>query len=250
MSITISIDGKPCTCEQGEYLIDVARRNGIFIPTLCSKKPVLTERGCCRVCVVELVEDSRSKVVVSCIYPVERECEVFTQSEKIVRERGMILALLKLLAPDATLIAQMAKAYHAPELDRLTLNTEGGACILCGRCVEACALLGTSAIAAMNRGVYKEINTAYGAEAPACIGCASCAEVCPTDAISVLEDASKRTIWNKDFELAYCEVCGELLGTVASLEHAAKGADVELVCRCPEHKQKVIAEQFAKTYRP
>ena len=41
MSITITIDNKPCTCESGEFLIDIAKRNGIFIPTLCSMKPVL-----------------------------------------------------------------------------------------------------------------------------------------------------------------------------------------------------------------
>ncbi|MDR2035677.1 MAG: (2Fe-2S)-binding protein [Coriobacteriales bacterium] len=250
MSITITIDGKPCVCEPGEYVLEIARRNGIFVPALCSLKPVLTERGCCRVCIVELVEDARSKVVVSCIYPVERECEVFTQSEKIVRERGMILALLKLLAPDATLIAQLAKAYRAPDLDRLEPNPEGGTCVLCGRCVEACSLLGTSSLAAVNRGVSKEIATAYHAPSATCIGCASCAGVCPTDAIPVVEDGAKRTIWNKDFELAYCEVCGELLGTVASLEHAATAAEVEPLFLCPVHKQKVLAQHLAHPYKP
>ena len=249
MSLTITIDGKPCTCESGEFLIDIAKRNGIFIPTLCSMKPVLLERGCCRVCVVELVENSRSKIVVSCIYPVERECEVFTASEKVLRERGMILALLKLLAPEAKLITQLATAFHAPELSELEPRAEGGSCILCGRCVDACNLLGTSAIAAMNRGVAKEINTAYAAPAASCIGCASCANVCPTDAISVEESSGIRTIWNQDFELAHCEVCGELLGTMASIEHAAKLSGNEPTSCCPQHQRKQVAISFAKTFR-
>jgi len=249
MSITITIDGKPCVCESGEFLIDIAKRNGIFIPTLCSIKPVLLERGCCRVCVVELVEGTRSKIVVSCIYPVERECEVLTQSEKVLHERGTVLALLKLLAPDAKLINQLGTAYHAPELDQLEPNTKGGSCILCGRCVDACKLLGTSAIAAMNRGVAKEINTAYAAPAVSCIGCASCANVCPTDAISVEESETIRTIWNQDFELAHCEICGELLGTVASLERAAKLSEGEPSSCCPHHRHRNLAESFAKTFR-
>jgi len=249
MSITIKIDGKPCTCEPGEFLVDIAKRNDIFVPTLCSMKPVLLDRGCCRVCVVELVENAHSKIVVSCIYPVERACEVFTQSEKVVRERGMVLALLKLLAPDASLITQLAKAYRAPELERLEPRAEGGSCILCGRCVDACNLLGTSAIAAMNRGVSKEIDTAYSAPAAACIGCTSCAQVCPTSAISFQETDTVRTIWNQDFELAHCETCGEVLGTVASLKHAAHITGDEPSTLCPEHERRHTAESFASVYR-
>ncbi|MCL2529758.1 MAG: 4Fe-4S dicluster domain-containing protein [Coriobacteriia bacterium] len=245
----IKIDGKECTCESGEFLIDIAKRNDIFVPTLCSMKPVLLDRGCCRVCVVELTENSRSKIVVSCIYPVERECEVFTQSEKAVRERGMVLALLKLLAPDAKLITQMAKAYHAPELERLEPRADGGSCILCGRCVDACNLLGTSAIAAMNRGVTKEINTAFGAPATTCIGCTSCAQVCPTDAISFEETDSTRTIWNQSFELAHCEICGEILGTAASLKHAANITGDEPSSLCPKHERRNSAKSLASIYR-
>jgi len=249
MSITITIDNKPCTCESGEFLIDIAKRNGIFIPTLCSMKPVLLERGCCRVCVVELVENSHSKIIVSCIYPVERECEVFTTSEKVLQERGIVLALLKLLAPEAKLITQMATAFHAPDLSMLEPSREGSSCILCGRCVDACNLLGTSAIAAMNRGVAKEINTAYAAPAASCIGCASCANVCPTDAISVEENGTIRSIWNQDFELAHCEVCGELLGTMASLERAAKLSGNDPTACCPNHQRKHTARSFADIYR-
>ena len=75
-TLTITIDGKACTCQPGEFLIDIAKRNGIFIPTLCGKQLALRGRGCCRVCIVELVErghskrSKRSKMVVSCIYPV------------------------------------------------------------------------------------------------------------------------------------------------------------------------------------
>jgi len=249
MSITIQIDGKTCTCEPGEHLLDIALRNEISIPALCGRKPYLQERACCRVCIAEVVEDGHSKVVTSCIYPIEHECEVFTQSDKIVRERGVVLAFLKLLAPDAKLVAQLAKAYKAPELSRLEPNEKGGTCILCGRCIDACALLGTNAIAAMSRGVEKEVNTAYGAAAPACIGCKSCAALCPTDTIAVEEDEDCLTIWSQTFELAHCEACGEPLGTVASLKHAAEVAGEEMVLRCPEHRQKSIADSFAQIYR-
>ena len=250
MSITITIDGKICECEAGEYLLDVARRNKVTIPSLCGSKSSLRGRGCCRVCIVEVIEKGRSKVVASCIYPIEGECEVSTNSERIVQQRAMIFALLNRLAPDAKIITSMAKAFKAPDLERLEPNAEGGTCILCGLCVEACDALGTGAIAAMRRGIDKEIDTAYSAPASACIGCKSCANVCPTDTIAVDEDDARLIIWDQSFELAHCEVCGEVLGTVASLEHAAKIADVEPVYLCFEHRRVRTADALAKTYAP
>ena len=51
----ITIDGKQCSCENGEFLLQVARRNGIYIPTLCHHE-ALPGQGCCRVCIVEVDE--------------------------------------------------------------------------------------------------------------------------------------------------------------------------------------------------
>ena len=59
-TLTITIDGKECTCEKGEYLYDVAKRNGIFIPVLCRSDAFDDHRACCRVCIVE-VEERRGR---------------------------------------------------------------------------------------------------------------------------------------------------------------------------------------------
>ncbi|MFR1056633.1 MAG: 2Fe-2S iron-sulfur cluster-binding protein [[Clostridium] scindens] len=91
--IEITINGKACTCEKGEFLLEVARRNGFYIPTLCHH-PGVAEQGCCRVCLVEVVENKRSKIVVSCVYPVERPCEVYTDSARVREDRGAVLMLL------------------------------------------------------------------------------------------------------------------------------------------------------------
>ena len=57
----IKINGKDCECEKGEYLLTVARRNGIIIPTLCNH-PAIEGQGCCRVCIVEVFEKNKGKL--------------------------------------------------------------------------------------------------------------------------------------------------------------------------------------------
>jgi NADH dehydrogenase/NADH:ubiquinone oxidoreductase subunit G len=256
MSIEITIDGKLCTCEPGEYLADIAARNGIYIPTLCGVNEALLGRGCCRICVVEVVESGRMKVVASCIYPVSRSCEVFTKSERIVRERGVILALLAHLAPDAELIAKMAEMYAAPNLENLEVVEGDSKCILCGLCVEACKTLGVEAISTVGRGVSKKISTPYDDVSSYCIGCASCASVCPTGSIAVQTTDDVRVIWNREFRTVRCEICGEIIGTEESLAYAEKRtalleegqaqsqADITPQALCSRHKRLQVAVGF------
>ena len=112
--IEITINGKKCTCEKGEFLLDVARRNGFYIPTLCHH-PAISGQACCRVCLVEVVEKGRSKIVVSCVYPVERPCEVYTDSERVKEDRAVVLMLLKERAPESDVIDALCKAYGAAD---------------------------------------------------------------------------------------------------------------------------------------
>ena len=72
----IKINGQDCSCEKGEYLLDVARRNGFYLPTLCNHD-AFEGQGCCRLCIVEVFERGRGKIVVSCVYPVESEIQGF-----------------------------------------------------------------------------------------------------------------------------------------------------------------------------
>lgn len=248
--IKIRIDGKECTCERGEYLYDVAKRNGIFIPVLCRSDAFDDHRACCRVCIVEVVTRGRSKVVTSCIYPVETECEVFTSNDKIKEERAVLFALLAARAPQSARIAEMDKWLGAGGTGFESLvKLDGEKCILCGLCVQACDSLGTGAISTVNRGVEKEVNTPYGVASAACVGCVSCANVCPTGAIEYTQDDTHRTIWNRDFNLVYCKECGELMGTQEALEHAARAAAEDVPELCDACKKRAIAKEMMQTYR-
>ena len=65
-----------------------------------------------------------------------------------------------------------------------------------------------------------------------CIGCALCVSVCPVDAIPYEEDEYVRSIWNRNFTIAYCESCGKAIGTAAEVVHRAheNGEDVRFLC--------------------
>lgn len=248
-TVKLVIDGKPCTCEKGDYLLEVAQRNGIRIPRMCYHEG-LSGLGACRVCIVEVVEAGRSRVVTSCIYPVLSEIEVFTQNDKIKELRGMVLTLLARLAPNAEGVAKMA-AKTGIELPRLAVKEGGDTCILCGRCVSACEALGSGAIAKVNRGVTKEIATPYGEPSSECIGCGSCAFVCPTDSIASERTEESFTIWGREFEMQRCSVCGMPFTTQAAFAflQAAQaewepGAEQQPPL-CEECGKKAVARQIA-----
>lgn len=251
--LNIKINGKACTCEKGEYLLDVCRRNDVYLPTLCRHESV-GEQGACRLCLSEVIENGRSKIVVSCIYPVEHECEVLTDSERVRRDRSVVLMLLKARAPESPEIDALCKHYGAMDDSRF-MKLDGEKCVMCGLCARACASLGTGAISTVGRGTEKKVSTPYDEPNKACIGCLSCAEICPTNAIEFMENDRERSIWGRTFELVHCEKCGEVIGTREELDYAAMRANeaggeekIEKVVLCKTCRQKEMTDVLAHTY--
>ena len=246
--ITVTIDGKECTCEKGEYIYDVATRNGIFIPTLCRHDAFEEHRACCRICIVEVVQRGRSKVVTSCVYPIDGPCEILTQSDRIREDRAVLYALLGHRAPAAESMALMAHTLDVNGVDRL-VTVENEKCILCGLCVQACNSLGTGAISTVLRGTEKKVSTPFDEPSKYCVGCLSCANVCPTDAIAFCETESTRTIWNREFELVRCSECGEVMGTREQVAWAAKGVNVDEPVVCDACRKQKMADAMMHAYR-
>lgn len=208
----IKIDGIKCECEKGEFLLQIAKRNNIYIPTLCHHDG-LPGQAACRVCLVEVIDNGRHQIAASCVFPVDHEIEVLTNSKKVQEERGMVLALLKLRAPNSEVIAKMCEEYNAPKIARFKPVVNGDKCILCGLCKRACHSLGNGAIETLMRGTQKYVGTPYDEPSKDCIGCGSCASVCPTQAIEMKDENGVRTIWGSKFNLVYCSECGKLIGT-------------------------------------
>jgi predicted molibdopterin-dependent oxidoreductase YjgC len=88
---TIVIDGYEFSFESGETILQVARKNGIDIPTLCYLKGA-SPTGACRICLVE-VEGART-LVASCASPAAPKMVVRTESPAVVRERRLNIELL------------------------------------------------------------------------------------------------------------------------------------------------------------
>jgi bidirectional [NiFe] hydrogenase diaphorase subunit len=243
----VTIDGKECTAEAGEYILNVVRRNGIKIPTLCHSDG-LPGLGTCRLCIVEVIENKRHRVVTSCVFPTTQEIEILTNSEKIRKMRKTILMLLSAEAPNSKKLKELREEYGVSDTKRFYVD-ESEKCILCGLCVKACEEIGTNAISTVNRGVTKKVSTPYDEPSSKCIGCGSCAFVCPTEAIEIKEENGKRVIWGKTFDLLRCESCGEYFAAKEQYEYACKkSGEEEAEILCDKCRKKIKAEEFREIY--
>ncbi|MCD6500332.1 MAG: (2Fe-2S)-binding protein [Deltaproteobacteria bacterium] len=211
-TITITLDGQPITAKKGEILLDVARRNGAFIPTLCHLDG-LTPYGACRLCTVKVKHGSWSKFVTSCNYPIWDGLEVETATDEVNQNRKLVIEALLSRAPKAPVLQNLAKTYGVtttrfPNLD------PAEKCILCGLCVRVCDdVVGAHAIGFVGRGQDRRVGIHINDAA--CIGCGACSYVCPTDAIDMesVTVGHFRDRWGEDRPCRY-SLMGLLPGSV------------------------------------
>ena len=184
MMVTLTIDGKMTHVQRHTPLLDVAKRLGIHIPTLCHHEAIKAY-GSCRLCMVEVFRNGRSKLVTACNYPAEGGLVVFTATEGVTNTRRMVMELLLARCPDVPEIQQLAEKMG---IKTVRFKKKGDQrCILCGLCVRVCEeLAGVSAISFASRGVEREVNTPFGLDSDVCIGCGSCTYICPTGCIEMV----------------------------------------------------------------
>jgi bidirectional [NiFe] hydrogenase diaphorase subunit len=178
--ILLQIDGKEVGATEGMTLLEAARKVGISIPTLCHHEK-LEPYGGCRLCTVEVESRGWTKLVVACVYPVEKNLVVRTRSEKVDKIRKMILELLLAHAPDAFALQDLAKEYGA---DKDRFEKEASFCIHCGLCVRYCAeVKKKNAVGFVDRGTRREISFIPEIAAKECWNCKECFPLCPTEAL-------------------------------------------------------------------
>lgn len=175
--ILLQIDGKDVKAKEGMTILEAAKSEDIFIPTLCHHEK-LDPYGGCRICTVEIETRGRTRLVASCLYQVEEGLVVRTRSDKVDNIRKMILELLLAHAPDSEQLMDLAKDYGA---DKNRFEKESSFCLLCGLCVRYCAeVKKKNAIGFVNNGSKREISFIPEIASKECSSCKECFPLCPT----------------------------------------------------------------------
>ena len=174
--VTLSINGLEVSAEEGATLLEVSEFYGFPIPTLCHMEG-LSPYGACRLCVVEIGEGPKAKLVSSCTYPAEEGLRVRTASSRVIRARKMILELLLASCPQSKKIQDLASAY---EVQQQRFRQEYENCILCGLCTRMCEeQMMAKAIGFRGRGEKRSIGTPFNMQSDVCRLCGACMYVCP-----------------------------------------------------------------------
>jgi len=200
MTVTLMMDGKEITVEDGQTLLEAAREHGGDVPTICYHDAT-TANGLCRMCVVE-VEGARV-LQPACVVEAGAGMKVQTRSEKVVRSRKTILEMLNstMDLSEADEVQTMMKDYDADanrfpsairrESEVIDDNPmyirDYSKCLTCWRCVQVCAEDSQFAFAINfdGRGYETQIGTFFDKAIPetTCVLCGQCVGVCPTGAL-------------------------------------------------------------------
>ncbi|MBM3860052.1 MAG: 2Fe-2S iron-sulfur cluster binding domain-containing protein [Verrucomicrobia bacterium] len=229
--ISITINGQVCEGEQGQTILEIARANNIYIPTLCYMKG-LTPWGGCRLCIVEV--EGNPKVVPSCATPAVDGTKITTHNDRLVALRKATLELLfserNHICPicpynkgDCGLqhqgLAHGITGIRYPYLyPALPVDVTGryfgidhNRCILCTRCIRTCdEIEGVHTLDVSSRGIKNQIvvdmNTTFGAS-DTCTQCGACVVSCPTGALFD-KAAAFRGQWTSSVQiLTTCTEC-------------------------------------------
>ena len=175
--IRMQIDGQEVSAEPGMTVLEAAQAAGISIPTLCHHHK-LKPYGGCRLCMVEVASNNRTKLVVSCVYEAAQDLVVKTNSAKIQKIRKTILELLLARAPDSEILKRYAEEYGA---DAKRFEKEASFCVHCGLCVRYCSeIKKLDAVGFVDRGYRKEIRFVPEIASSVCNDCKECFPLCPT----------------------------------------------------------------------
>ncbi len=174
--VNVTIDGATIRAVKGSSVLDTAIEYGICIPHLCHV-PYLSDIGACRLCIVEHVENGRSRITTSCTLHVQEGMVIRAHSDKIRKLRRNLAELLVAQAPNSRAIQDIALRCGVEEVRYPFRNDD---CVLCGRCVRVCTeVWKAQAIGFVGRGKNRRVAHPFDARTELCKQCGNCVQICP-----------------------------------------------------------------------
>lgn len=214
------IDGRVCTAEKGLNLIEAAKQNGVFIPTLCHFKH-LNPLGTCRVCTVKL----NGKAVAGCTIHVADGMDIEVNTPELLDTRKAILEMMFVegnhFCPSCEKSGdcQMQnlgyetgiKYTRFPHLfiDRITdarperIVVNQNRCIKCKRCIEEVKTFdGYNVFYSVNKGNKTMVAIDYEQEAKLSeLQAVHAMQICPTGSILVKGKSFSKPFGDRQFDI-------------------------------------------------
>lgn len=210
--VSVTINGKKISVEEGTTILRAANSGGIFIPTLCYLKDI-NEIGACRICVVEI--EGMERLAAACNNTVEDGMVIFTNSPKVMAARRTTLELIlseheyscaTCVRSGNCALQTLAEEYglSADEYKKKTrtqhwnknfpLIRDSVKCIKCMRCIQICdKIQGLNVWSVAGTGARTNVDVTAGKSIrhASCSICGQCITHCPVGALHARDDKPK-----------------------------------------------------------
>lgn len=223
--INFKIDGISVKAKKGETILTVARKNDIYIPTMCYIAKT-TPCASCRMCVVEA--KGVEGFVLSCNTPAIEGLEITTNTQELEKERTNIMKLYDVNHPlecgvcdksgecdlqNKTLefgVSQQnfsTREQHRSVEHWGLINYDPALCIMCEKCVHVCnEVIGDDAID-VKFGGYSSTIIPKNSDTLDCTFCGECIAVCPVGALVSSDFQYSANAWELKRIPAICAHC-------------------------------------------